>query len=54
LIRNDQPPLIPNLTGPTDTSYFREFKEEAEDSEEELDAEDNVQFKDFTPIEKNT
>jgi len=56
LIRNDPPPIIPKMSSPTDTSNFREFKEEAEDSEVELgmSVEDNSMFKDFTPIEKNT
>jgi len=50
LVRNQKPPIVPKLKGPEDTSYFREFKEDLEDSEAELSEEDNASFKAFTPI----
>ncbi len=49
LIRNLNPPMIPKLSSPTDTVYFRDLKDDSDEDSEELDSDDNEYFKDFTP-----
>jgi len=52
LIRNLHPPMIPKLSGPTDTSYFRVIKDDVPDDETVRENEQDV-FKDFIPISRS-
>jgi len=53
LIRNMTPPIIPQISNPTDTSNFRNLHEKEEDEKESEFKEDpSSPFKDFTPISR--